>query len=130
MKKSNTMDESAILIPIGSMAMSLKTDPRTLRIYDKEGILVPARSSGKTRYYTLEDKRKAEVIFFLTRNLLLNLSAVKVIFKLLEKQKIKPKNYLSYIEKIAFEAGFSDEIQNKNIQKNRSRGREPEKKSK
>ena len=73
----------------------------------------------------MDDLEKAKLILFLTRNLALNLAGVKIIFAMLEKNKVKPADYLSYIEKIAKEAGIDTKKQENNIEKTSKRGRKP-----
>lgn len=126
MKKNNKqakINSSLAFLPIGAVAQSLNIHQRTLRIYDKEGILVPKRTEGNQRYYTLDDLEKAKAIQFLTRNLALNLSGVKLILGLLENMKIEPKKYISKIQKIAIEANIDTEVQQTNIEKTSRRGR-------
>lgn len=114
-------DDFEVQISIGSMATNLKIHPRTLRIYDKEQILSPKRTSKNRRYYTLVDVKKAQLILFLTRNLALNLAGVKIILKLLSI--INPENQLEYVERIAKTANIDLFVQKKNIAKNLKKGR-------
>ena len=113
-------DLENILIPIGQLASLLKVHPRTLRIYEKEKILTPVRSDGKRRLYSLSDIEKTKLILFLTRNLALNLSGVKIILEILNKIKIKEKDYIDFINNIAQSAKIK---QNENILKTSKRGR-------
>ncbi len=124
-KDKKIMDTSIAILPISSIASALNVHQRTLRIYDNEGILSPKRTDKNRRNYSLDDLEKAKLILFLTRNLALNLAGVKIIFAMLEKNKVKPADYLSYIEKIAKEAGIDTEKQENNIEKTSKRGRKP-----
>ena len=124
-KDKKLMDTSIAILPISSIASALNVHQRTLRIYDNEGILSPKRTDKNRRNYSLDDLEKAKLILFLTRNLALNLAGVKIIFAMLEKNKVKPSDYLSYIEKIAKEAGIDTEKQENNIEKTSKRGRKP-----
>ena len=99
--KTESIDTKLAILPIGSVAQSLNIHQRTLRIYDKEGILSPNRSDKNRRNYSIDDLEKAKLVLFLTRNLALNLSGVKIILAILEENKIEPKDYLKYINKIA-----------------------------
>ena len=47
---------------IGAVAQMLDIHPQTLRIYEREGLVKPHRSSGNTRIYTDEDIKKIELI--------------------------------------------------------------------
>ena len=124
-KDKKIMDTSIAILPISSIASALNVHQRTLRIYDNEGILSPKRTDKNRRNYSLDDLEKAKIILFLTRNLALNLEGVKIIFKMLEKNKVKTADYLSYIEKIAKEAGIDTKKQENNIEKTSKRGRKP-----
>ena len=119
----HSFDSNAGILPIGAVAQSLGIHQRTLRIYDTEGILTPKRSDGDRRLYSFNDVEKAKFILFLTRNLALNLSGVKIIIAMLEKTNIKPKDYQSYVEKIAKLAKIDTDIQKVNIEKTSKRGR-------
>src|SRR5215203_5956346 len=47
--------------------------PQTLRLYEREGLIKPARSAGNTRLYDEEAIRRLEIILTLTRELGVNL---------------------------------------------------------
>lgn len=123
--KKQPLNTSLAVLPISTIASALNVHQRTLRIYDNEGILCPKRTDKNRRNYSLDDLEKAKLILFLTRNLALNLSGVKIILAILEKNKIKPMEYISYIEKIAKQAGINTQVQEKNIVKTSKRGRKP-----
>lgn len=123
--KKQAIDTSLAILPISAIAQALEVHQRTLRIYDAEGILSPKRTDKNRRNYSLDDLEKAKLILFLTRNLALNLSGVKIILALLEYHKIKPQDYISFIQKIAKNAGINTEIQENNIEKTSKRGRKP-----
>ena len=122
MNKEKIKTDLAIL-PIGAIAQTLNIHQRTLRIYDKEGILSPGRSDKNRRCYSLDDLEKAKLIQFLTRNLALNLAGVKIILGILEMNKVQPKDYMEYISKIAKKAKIDADIQKNNIEKTSKRGR-------
>ena len=120
----NNLDENINIAPtISNMSQIINVHQRTLRIYDKEGVLVPKRTYKNRRYYTLSDIQKGKFIQFLTRNLSLNITAVKIILALLEKNNIEPKNYTSCINEIAKNWNIDENIQKENIIKNSRRGR-------
>ncbi len=123
--KKQPLNTSLAVLPISTIAAALNVHQRTLRIYDNEGILSPKRTEKNRRNYSLDDLEKAKLILFLTRNLALNLSGVKIILAILEKNKVKPMEYISYIEKIAKQAGIDTQAQEKNIFKTAKRGRKP-----
>jgi MerR family transcriptional regulator, heat shock protein HspR len=56
--------------------------PQTLRLYEREGLIKPARTSGNTRLYGEDEIRKLEMILTLTRDLGVNLAGVEVVLQL------------------------------------------------
>ncbi len=60
---------------------------QTIRLYEKEGLITPSRSSGNTRKFTEEDVNQLEEVIYLTHKLGVNLAGVNIILKL--KKKIK-----------------------------------------
>ena len=56
--------------------------PQTLRLYEREGLITPARTSGNTRLYGQDEIRKLELILALTRDLGVNLAGIEVILNL------------------------------------------------
>jgi MerR family transcriptional regulator/heat shock protein HspR len=61
--------------------------PQTLRLYEREGLIKPARSSGNTRLYDEEAIRRLEIILTLTRDLGVNLAGVEVILHMREQME-------------------------------------------
>lgn len=114
---------SDIGVPIGTICSAFNINPRTLRIYDKEGILCPQRTDKNRRYYKSNDIEKLKSILFLSRNLAVNLSGIKIIFSILEKNKIPIKNYIEYLNIIAELVKIDLAHQKQNIAKNSKKGR-------
>jgi MerR family transcriptional regulator/heat shock protein HspR len=56
--------------------------PQTLRMYEREGLLTPARTEGNTRLYGPDEIKRLETILRLTRDLGVNLAGVEVILNL------------------------------------------------
>lgn len=123
--KSKQIDTTLPILPISSVASALNVHQRTLRIYDSEGILCPKRTEKNRRNYSLDDLEKGKLILFLTRNLAMNLSGVRLILAMVEGNKIKPCDYISYIEKYVKIAGVDIKTQENNIEKTAKRGRKP-----
>ncbi len=61
--------------------------PQTLRLYEREGLIKPVRSSGNTRLYDEESIRRLEIILTLTRDLGVNLAGVEVILNMKERME-------------------------------------------
>jgi MerR family transcriptional regulator/heat shock protein HspR len=64
---------------ISVIAERYNIHPQTLRLYEREGLIKPARTSGNTRLYGQDEIRKLEMILALTRDLGVNLAGVEVI---------------------------------------------------
>ncbi len=56
--------------------------PRTLRIYEDEGLVCPARTPTNIRLYSEEDIRRVLWIRHLTQNLGVNLAGVRILFEI------------------------------------------------
>lgn len=123
MKDNKLIDSNKPILPISTVAQALNIHQRTLRIYDKEAILCPARTSKNRRMYTFQDFEKAKVIVFMTRNLALNIAAVKLILAIFEQEKIEISQYQNYLDKIAKLAKMDAVVQEDNKEKASKKGR-------
>ena len=72
---------------ISAVAELYDIHPQTLRLYEREGLLRPSRSTGNTRLYDDGDLRRLEVILSLTRDLGVNLAGVEVILNMRVSQE-------------------------------------------
>lgn len=72
-------------VMISTVAERFNIHPQTLRLYEREGLIRPARSSGNTRLYDEETLRRLEIILTLTRDLGVNLAGVEVILNMREQ---------------------------------------------
>src|SRR5664279_6662211 len=72
---------------IGVVAERFGVHPQTLRLYEREGLIRPSRSSGNTRLYDLETVERLEIILTLTRELGVHLAGVEVILELKSRLK-------------------------------------------
>jgi DNA-binding transcriptional MerR regulator len=57
--------------------------PRTLRIYEEEGLVVPARTPTKRRRYSQNDIKRFQFIQHLTQRLKVNLAGVRIILEMM-----------------------------------------------
>jgi len=64
---------------ISVIAERYNIHPQTLRLYEREGLIKPARTAGNTRLYGEDEIKKLEMILALTRDLGVNLAGVEVI---------------------------------------------------
>ena len=68
-----------------SVAASLTgCHPRTLRIYEEEGLLEPVRTETNIRLYSEQDVRRVRAIRYLTQVRGVNLAGVKLLLQLRE----------------------------------------------
>jgi MerR family transcriptional regulator/heat shock protein HspR len=70
---------------IGVVSVRYSVHPQTLRLYEREGLLTPSRTEGKTRLYSDEDLERLEFILNLTRDLGVNLAGVEVVLTMRER---------------------------------------------
>lgn len=72
-------------VMISVVAERFEIHPQTLRLYEREGLITPARSAGNTRLYDEKTIERLETILTLTRDLGVNLAGVEVILNLQEQ---------------------------------------------
>ncbi len=85
MASKNSRVRGRKYVMISAVAERFEIHPQTLRLYEREGLLTPARSAGNTRLYDEEALRRLETILILTRDLGVNLAGVEVILNLREQ---------------------------------------------
>lgn len=120
---NHSLETNIPILTIGAVAKVLGVHQRTLRIYDVQDILVPKRSSQNKRLYSLDDVELGRFILFLTRSLAINLAGVKIILKLIQKNKIEPNNYLNFIQNLT---DLTKKEQKQNVIRLSTRGRKPD----
>ncbi|HKT11681.1 MAG TPA: helix-turn-helix transcriptional regulator [Terriglobia bacterium] len=87
---------------ISAVAEMYDIHPQTLRLYEREGLLIPSRSEGNTRLYTDEDLEVLETILGLTRDLGVNLAGVEIILnmrKRMAEMQNEMQAFVKYVEK-------------------------------
>lgn len=72
---------------ISVVAEMFDVHPQTLRTYEREGLIRPARTHGNTRLYSEEDLERIELILRLTNELRVNLAGVEVILNMREQME-------------------------------------------
>ena len=70
---------------ISVAASIVSVHPRTLRIYEEEGLICPARTPTNIRLYSENDVRRVLWIRHLTQNLGVNLAGIRILFELEER---------------------------------------------
>jgi MerR family transcriptional regulator/heat shock protein HspR len=78
-------DEPVYLISIAAKLCNVH--PQTLRLYERLGLVLPARVSRKNRMYSEADIERLKQIQHLTQDMGVNLAGVEVILGLLEKMQ-------------------------------------------
>jgi MerR family transcriptional regulator/heat shock protein HspR len=74
--------------------------PRTLRIYEEEGLLDPVRTDTNIRLYSDEDLERVRAIRYLTQTRGVNLAGVKLLLQL--------RNATDFLDEIANEVARED----------------------
>jgi MerR family transcriptional regulator/heat shock protein HspR len=74
--------------------------PRTLRIYEEEGLLDPVRTNTNIRLYSDEDLERVRAIRYLTQTRGVNLAGVKLLLQL--------RDAADFLEEIADELARED----------------------
>ncbi len=79
--------EARKFLMISAVAERFSIHPQTLRLYEREGLIRPARSSGNTRLYDEETLKRLEIVLTLTRELGVNLAGVEVVLNMREQMQ-------------------------------------------
>lgn len=85
---------------ISAVAIKYNIHPQTLRLYEREGLLIPSRSKGNTRLYTDEDLAKLEFILTLTREMGVNLAGIEIIANMKEKMEKMQEEFGRFLEEL------------------------------
>jgi len=83
---------------ISAVAEMYDIHPQTLRLYEREGLLLPSRSVGNTRVYEDVDLERLEVILSLTRELGVNLAGVEIILNMRAKMAQMQSEFERFFE--------------------------------
>jgi len=85
---------------IGVVAELLQVHPQTLRIYEREGLIVPSRSKGNTRLYSQEDVEHLKLVIRLTRDFGVNLAGVEMILQMIWRGRSFRSEEIQELEKL------------------------------
>jgi MerR family transcriptional regulator, heat shock protein HspR len=72
--------------------------PQTLRLYEREGLLIPHRSEGNRRLYSREDLRRLKIILSLTRELGVNLAGVEIILGMRDRMRAMQQEVQEFVK--------------------------------
>lgn len=67
--------------------------PRTLRIYEEVGLVIPARTEGNTRLFSNADIEMLQRIRFLIQEMGLNLAGVKLLLRMEQELHIRIEDW-------------------------------------
>jgi MerR family transcriptional regulator/heat shock protein HspR len=73
------------LFPISVVAQMFGVHPQTLRLYEREGLISPGRTKGKTRLYSQNDVEKLKTILHFTQEQGINLAGVGLLLEIQKK---------------------------------------------
>lgn len=90
---------------ISAVAEMFDIHPQTLRMYEREGLLMPSRSDGNTRVYSDEDLERLEIVLSLTRDLGVNLAGVEIIINMREKMDSMQREFERFFDYLREHAG-------------------------
>ncbi len=83
---------------ISAVAEMYNIHPQTLRLYEREGLLIPSRSNGNTRLYTQDDLERLETILNLTRDLGVNLAGIEIILNMRQRMKQMEQEMQAFVD--------------------------------
>ena len=83
--RSQAWDDNDPCFVISVAARMVRVHSQTLRYYEREGLLEPARSGGNIRLYSQRDIERLRRIKSLTEDLGINLAGVQVVLQLMER---------------------------------------------
>ncbi|HSC25073.1 MAG TPA: MerR family transcriptional regulator [Candidatus Babeliales bacterium] len=81
---------------ISAVAKMFSVHQQTVRLYEKQGLISPKRSSGNTRLFSEDDIDQLEEVIYLTHEMGINLAGVEMILRL-KKQIKKMQNEMNKI---------------------------------
>jgi MerR family transcriptional regulator/heat shock protein HspR len=93
-----TQNRSKAGYMISAVAEMYNIHPQTLRLYEREGLLLPSRSDGNTRLYSEGDLERLEVILSLTRDLGVNLAGIEIILNMRARMKEMEREVQALVE--------------------------------
>ncbi|MGH7411053.1 MAG: heat shock protein transcriptional repressor HspR [Candidatus Methylomirabilis sp.] len=86
---------------ISIVAEMFDLHPQTLRTYEREGLIRPARTDGNTRAYSQEDVERIELILRLTKELGVNLAGVEVILNMRDRMEAMQRQVNGLLQAMA-----------------------------
>jgi len=88
---------------ISAVAEMYAIHPQTLRLYEREGLLLPSRSEGNTRMYTDEDLERLEFILNLARDLGVNIAGIAIVLQMRERMEEMNRQMQGFVDYVRTE---------------------------
>ena len=88
---------------ISAVAEMYDIHPQTLRLYEREGLLLPSRSNGNTRLYTDEDLERLEFILNLARDLGVNIAGIAIVLQMRERMEEMNRQMQGFVDYVRTE---------------------------
>ena len=88
---------------ISAVAEMYEIHPQTLRLYEREGLLLPSRSEGNTRLYTDEDLERLEFILNLARDLGVNMAGIAIVLQMRERMEEMNRQMQGFVDYVRTE---------------------------
>lgn len=95
----HSFDEPVYMISI--VAKVLDIHPQTLRQYEREGLITPARSDGRIRLYSQRNIDEIKSILELTRDLGVNIAGADIILKMRRRMEEMEEEMAELRERLA-----------------------------
>ena len=92
------IDKDKPVYVISVVAKMLNISQQTLRLYEKENLVVPKRTSKNTRLYSVRDVEELSRITRLHQELGVNLAGIDVILNMLRKMDNMQNDFLKLVE--------------------------------
>jgi MerR family transcriptional regulator/heat shock protein HspR len=93
-------DERGEFFTISIVSRKYDIHPQTLRLYEREGLLLPHRSEGNRRLYSREDLRRLKIILSLTRDLGVNLAGVEIILGMRDRMRTLQRQVQEFVQHV------------------------------
>jgi len=117
MPRRSSKEEGRRFYMISAVSERFDIHPQTLRLYERDGLLMPSRTEGNTRLYADEDLERLRVILNLTRELGVNLAGVEIVLNMRDKMNLMQE------EINAFTEFFLQQLQKKGVTRDQVRER-------
>ena len=109
--RNQPWDDEEPCYVISVAARMIQVHTQTLRYYEREGLLEPARSRGNIRLYSQKDIEKLRRIKTLTEELGLNLAGVQVALRMMDRMAEMEREIQRLTDRV-------EELQSRNRAKN------------